>query len=85
MEMIIEKWGNSLAAKIPMPIAKASGIGVDQKISVETDNGKIIITPIVEDIVYKLDDLLKNCPENAVALNKEDKAWLNAEPVGKEW
>ena len=51
MEMIIEKWGNSLAAKIPMPIAKASGIGVDQKISVETDNGKIIITPIVEDIV----------------------------------
>ena len=85
MEMIIKKWSNSLAAQIPMPIAKASGIEVDQKISIEADNGKIIITPIVEDIVYKLDDLLENCPEKAVKPDKEDKAWLNAEPLGKEW
>ncbi len=85
MEMTIKKWGNSLAARIPMPIAKATGIDVDQKISIEAHKGKIIITPIVEDTVYKLDDLLKNCPEKAVELDSEDKTWLNAEPVGKEW
>lgn len=85
MEMIIKKWGNSLAARIPMPIAKAIGINVDQKVSIEAQNGKIIITPVVEDIVYRLDDLLKDCPEKAVKLDAEDKAWLNDEPVGKEW
>ncbi|OQY52962.1 MAG: AbrB family transcriptional regulator [Desulfobacteraceae bacterium 4572_89] len=85
MEMIIKKWGNSLAARIPMPIAKATGITVDQKITIEANNGKIIITPVVDDIVYKLDDLLKNCPEKAVKLDDEDQAWLNDEPVGKEW
>lgn len=85
MEMIIKKWGNSLAARIPMPIAKAIGIEVDQKVSIEADNGKIIITPILEEVQYNLDDLLKNCPEKAVKLDDEDKAWLNAEPMGKEW
>jgi len=85
MEMTIKKWGNSLAARIPKPIANATGIEVDQKISIEARKGKIIITPIIEDTVYKLDDLLKNCPEQAVELDNEDKAWLNAEPVGKEW
>ena len=85
MEMTIKKWGNSLAARIPMPIAKAIGIGVDQRISIEAENGRIIITPVVEDIVYKLDDLLRGCPEKAVKLDNGDKAWLNDEPVGKEW
>lgn len=85
MEMIIKKWGNSLAARIPMPIAKAIGIEVDQKVSIEADDGKIIITPILEEVQYNLDNLLKNCPEKAVKLDDEDKAWLNAEPVGKEW
>ncbi len=85
MEMIIKKWGNSLAARIPMPIAKAIGIDVDQRISIEADNGRIIITPVYEDIVYKLDDLLKDCPEKAVKSDGYDKAWLNDEPVGKEW
>jgi len=85
MEMLIKKWGNSLAARIPMPIAKEIGIDVDQKISIEAVDGKIIITPVVEDIVYKLDDLLKNCPEKAVKLDDENKAWLHDESVGKEW
>jgi len=85
MEVTIKKWGNSLAARIPMPIAKAIGISVDQRISIKADNGRIIITPVVEDIVYNLDDLLKGCPEKAVKLDGEDKAWLNDEPVGKEW
>lgn len=85
MEMTIKKWGNSLAARIPMPIAKAIGIDVDQRVSIEVDNGRIIITPVVEEIVYKLDDLLEACPEKAVKLDEQDKAWLNDEPVGKEW
>lgn len=85
MEMTIKKWGNSLAARIPMPIAKAIGIDVDQRISIEAENGRIIITPLVEEVVYKLDDLLKDCPEKAVKLDSEDKTWLKDEPVGKEW
>ena len=85
MEMVIKKWGNSLAARIPMPIAKATGIDVDQKVSIEAENGRIIITPVVEDPVYSLADLLKQCPEKTVRLDEKDKAWLNAEPVGKEW
>ena len=33
MEMVIKKWGNSLAARIPAALAKTLNIGVDQKVN----------------------------------------------------
>lgn len=83
MELVIKKWGNSLAARIPAAIAKSLNIGVNQKVNMEIKGGKLIITPVTN-IEYDLDDLLRNCPKEAIQLNDEDREWLNAKPVGNE-
>ena len=84
MEMIIKKWGNSLAARIPKAIAKMLDLRLDQKINIEAENGRIIITPVTEK-EYTIDELLKQCTPDSVKLDEDDKNWLNADPVGREW
>lgn len=83
-ELVIKKWGNSLAARIPKAIANMINLKQDQTVRIEAQDGKIIITP-VEKKEYTLDGLLSQCDPKDMTLDKEDKDWLNAEPVGKEW
>ncbi len=85
MEMIIKKWGNSLAARIPKAIANIIDLRLNQKIDIEAKNGKIIITPIVEKKEYTIDELLNQCSPESVKLDEDDKNWINTESVGKEW
>ena len=40
-EMVIKKWGNSLAARIPAAIAKTINLELDQKVIVEAKGGQI--------------------------------------------
>ena len=85
MEMIIKKWGNSLATRIPKAIADMVDLNLNQKIDIEAKNGKIIIAPIVEKKEYTLDELLRQTPLDAIKLDDEDRAWLNDTPRGREW
>jgi len=85
MEMIVKKWGNSLAARIPKVIADRIDLHMNQKINIETKNGKIIITPVAEKKEYALDEFLSQCTPDSVRLDEEDKAWLNDGAMGKEW
>jgi antitoxin MazE len=85
MEMIIKKWGNSLATRIPKAIASMINLQNNQKINIETENGKIIITPLDDKKIYTMDELLSQSTPESVKLDEDDKNWLNAEPVGKEW
>jgi antitoxin MazE len=84
MRMIIKKWGNSLATRIPKAVVESVDLHLDQEVNVEAVNGKIIITPIKEKKEYKLEELLSQCKSGSMKLTKEDQEWLNAEPVGKE-
>jgi len=84
MQLTVKKWGNSLGVRIPKNIAETGNLKVDQEVNIEAVDGKIIITPLVQAKEYSLKDLLKNCPPDSLALDDEDRAWLNAEPVGKE-
>ncbi len=84
-ELVIKKWGNSLAARIPKVIADMIELEKDQTVTIEAKDGRIIITPIKEKKEYALDELLSQCDPEAVVLDAEDKAWLNDKPVGKEW
>lgn len=85
MEMIIKKWGNSLAARIPKAIADTINLHLNQKINIQARNGQIIITPVPDKKEYTIDELLSQCSPDSVRLDNNDKAWLNDEPVGKEW
>lgn len=84
MNMIIKKWGNSLATRIPKAVVESIDLHLDQEVDIEAVNGKIIITPIKKKKEYKLDDLLSRCEPELMQLTKEDNEWLDAEPVGKE-
>lgn len=84
MQMIIKKWGNSLATRIPKAIVESISLRLNQEVDIEAVNGKIIITPIEEKKEYKLEELLNQCKPGSMEITKEDKEWLNAEPVGAE-
>jgi antitoxin MazE len=83
MQMTIKKWGNSLATRIPKAIVESIGLQLNQEIDIETVNGKIIITP-VKSFEYSLEDLLRQCKPETMALTDEDQEWINSPPLGKE-
>jgi len=83
MQMTIKKWGNSLATRIPKAVVEAIGLHFNQEVDIEAVDGKIIITPS-KTIEYDLDDLLRQCKPEIMALTKEDTDWVNSPPVGSE-
>ena len=46
MKMIVRKWGNSAAVRIPGSVLAAASIGVDQAVDVREEGGRILIEPI---------------------------------------
>ena len=83
MQMTIKKWGNSLATRIPKAVVESIGLHFNQEVDIEAVDGKIIITPS-KTIEYNLDDLLRQCKPEIMVLTKEDKDWVNNQPVGSE-
>ena len=63
MKVQIQKWGNSLALRIPKSFAIESKISPGTTVDVSIEDGKIIVFPVAEE--FSLDDLLaKITPEN---------------------
>jgi antitoxin MazE len=54
----IQKWGNSLAVRIPKPFVKEAHLASGTSVDLSVDDGKIIIDPRSEP-EYRLEDLLK--------------------------
>ena len=78
MKTKIQKWGNSLAVRIPKIFVKEANIAYGSPATLEIDDGRIIITPSVAP-EYELNDLL----------NKITKKNIHAEvdtgiPIGQE-
>ena len=57
MESRVQKWGNSLAVRIPKPFALEVGLREDAAVELRVSDGTLVITP-VEHPVYRLSDLL---------------------------
>jgi len=54
----IQKWGNSLAVRIPRSVAQDSHMGSGKEVEVVVQDGRIVIAP-VRRRHFTLDDLLK--------------------------
>jgi antitoxin MazE len=64
MQTKIQKWGNSLAVRIPKAFAEEAGLDTDSAVDIQVVDGHIHIIPIKKP-VYDLDDLLENItPDN---------------------
>jgi antitoxin MazE len=58
MKATIQKWGNSLAIRIPKNITQDSRVSEGSSIDIIVENGKIVLSPIEKE--YSLNELLKN-------------------------
>lgn len=83
MRTEIKKWGNSAALRLPTTALAKAGLKVNSPVEIEASEGKLIVSSITTP-QYKLDELLAQCSTKKLALSKEDKQWLEAEPVGRE-
>ena len=57
MHSRVQKWGNSLAVRIPKPFAQEVGLERDAEVEISVDDGNIVISPRSVH-AYRLADLL---------------------------
>lgn len=46
MRVIVKKWGNSAAVRIPGGVMEAAGLYLDEPVDVREERGRIVIDPI---------------------------------------
>ena len=56
MQIRIQKWGNSLALRIPKSLAEDSGVDTGSLVDLRVVRGKLIATPVRGE--YELEELL---------------------------
>jgi antitoxin MazE len=78
MNMRIQKWGNSLALRIPKSFAKEAHIDKGATVDISVKDGKLIIAPPARKS-YTLDKLL-----GAISKKNIQKEWETSRPAGKE-
>jgi len=55
--MIVRKWGNSAAVRIPAKLLAEVGLEIDQPVELRSERGRIVIEPIRKRR-YDLDELI---------------------------
>ena len=77
MRTKIQKWGNSLAVRIPKPFAEDTGLSAESDVDLVVREGSVVVTPIRSKA--KLSALLRRVTE----ANRHDEIEIG-EPAGKE-
>ncbi|MBA3961049.1 MAG: AbrB/MazE/SpoVT family DNA-binding domain-containing protein [Chthoniobacterales bacterium] len=57
MTTVLQKWGNSLALRIPRAYAEEMSVGEGQPVDVRVTRGRLVIAPITSK-TYQLADLV---------------------------
>ncbi len=79
MRAQIQKWGNSLALRIPKSFAVESKLGVNSEVELSLEGGRLIVTP-TSSRKARLEDLLSRITEE----NRHPEM-LSGPPVGEEF
>lgn len=45
MKARVQKWGNSLALRIPKALASETGLGENAEVELASENGRLVVTP----------------------------------------
>ena len=77
MEARVQKWGNSLAIRIPKPYALEIGLEQNSLVVVSIENGRLFLVSIQP--TYSLEDLLAAVTEDNLHAEVETGA-----PIGNE-
>ncbi len=78
MKTRAQKWGNSLAIRVPKAVATQVGLKVQDDLDIEVQDGNVVLKPHVRR-VYRLDDLVKR-------ISKQNRHGEidSGDPVGRE-
>jgi antitoxin MazE len=79
MKAKIQKWGNSLAVRIPKSFAVETNLCQDSVVDMFLIDGDIVVKPNKPKSKYRLDDLLNDVNESNI---HSETDW--GMPVGKE-
>ena len=79
MQTIIQKWGNSLAIRIPRSFAKQTNISNGTEVDLSVKKNKMVISPVQKDNKYDLDSFLAEVDDSNIHSEVDF-----GEPVGKE-
>jgi antitoxin MazE len=79
MKVLVKKWGNSAAVRIPAAVMAAAALSLDQAVDVREEAGRIVIEPICEE-AFNLDDLVAGITDD----NRHDAVDTGA-PRGREY
>ena len=64
MRRRVQRWGNSLALRIPKAFVAETNLDEGSEVELSLEEGRLIIKPVT-DPIYSLDDLLEQIgPEN---------------------
>jgi antitoxin MazE len=78
MKARVQKWGNSLALRIPKSLALEAGLSSDAPVELTLVEGKLVVEPATEDIPSLEELIARITPEN----RHGEVDW--GLPVGKE-
>jgi antitoxin MazE len=64
MKTTAQKWGNSLAIRVPKSVAVQVGLKAQDDLEIEVQDGNVVLKPQLRR-VYRIDDLVKRItPKN---------------------
>ncbi len=78
MRVKVQKWGNSLALRIPKSFAAEISLKCGSMINLSLNDGKLIIEPVTPE-EYNLKNLLSEVKETNI-----HKEYSDGKPLGKE-
>lgn len=78
----LRKVGGSVMLAVPPAILDLLKLAAGAKVDIDVRDGRLVIEPRARPR-YSLSDLLAQCDETASS-STEDRAWINAKPVGSE-
>ena len=59
MEVIVKKWGNSAAVRIPAAVMETAKFSLEQPVDVRAEDGRVVIEPI-KTKEYDIEKLVKS-------------------------
>lgn len=78
MKTKAQKWGNSLAVRLPRPVVQQVGIKPDDSLEIQVSKGRVVLTPAAAP-EYRLGELLKKVTKKNI---HRETDW--GRPRGKE-
>ncbi|MGA7981801.1 MAG: antitoxin [Chromatiaceae bacterium] len=78
----LRRVGGSVMLAVPPAILDLLHLQAGAAVGLAVDNGRLVVEPTSR-LRYTLDELLAQCDPTA-AIDEDDRAWLDDEPVGRE-